>query len=63
MLELLAELSLPGEERRDMKASKFGEAQKALILKQGEEGIEHPIGTACRISAGGCTTHVHNDVI
>jgi putative transposase len=35
-----------GEERRAMKASRFSEAQKALILKQAEEGV--PIGEVCR---------------
>jgi len=33
-------------ERRTMKASKFSDAQKAFILKQGAEGI--PVGDICR---------------
>ena len=33
-----ANLPWPREELRTMKASKFTEAQKAFILKQGEEG-------------------------
>ena len=35
-----------GEERNHMKASKFTEAQKAFILKQGEEGT--PAAEICR---------------
>ena len=35
-----------GEERKRMKASKFTEAQKAFILKQGEEGT--PVAEICR---------------
>ena len=37
-LEFSANLPRLGEELRTMKASKFTEAQKAFILKQGEEG-------------------------
>jgi hypothetical protein len=45
-LEFLAKLSWLGEELRTMKASKFTEAQKAFILKQGEEGT--PVAEICR---------------
>jgi hypothetical protein len=45
-LELSARLSWLGEERRTMKASKFTEAQKAFILRQGEEGT--PVAEICR---------------
>ena len=38
MLEFPAKLSWLGEERNRMKASRFTEAQKAFILKQGEQG-------------------------
>src|SRR6185369_10936341 len=34
------------EERRAMKASRFSEAQKAFILKQGRDGI--PVADICR---------------
>jgi putative transposase len=38
---------LPGwEERRTMKASRFSDAQKAFILKQGADGI--PVADICR---------------
>jgi hypothetical protein len=38
---------IPGwEERRAMKASKFSDAQKAFILKQGSDGI--PVADICR---------------
>ncbi|SMO90612.1 hypothetical protein SAMN06265221_117100 [Paracoccus laeviglucosivorans] len=37
-LEFSASISRLGEELMTMKASKFTEAQKAFILKQGEEG-------------------------
>jgi transposase-like protein len=45
-LEFSATLSRLGEERNRMKASKFSDAQKAFILKQGEEGT--PIAEICR---------------
>lgn len=35
-----------GEKRIRMKASKFTEAQKAFILKQGEQGM--PVAEICR---------------
>ena len=39
--------SSPGcEERKTMKASKFSEAQKAFILKQGADGV--PVAEICR---------------
>jgi putative transposase len=45
-LEFSARFSRLGEELRTMKASKFTEAQKAFILKQGEEGT--PVAEICR---------------
>jgi hypothetical protein len=45
-LEFSAELSWQGKELRTMKASKFAEAQKAFIPKQGEEGT--PVAGICR---------------
>jgi transposase-like protein len=45
-LEFSATLSWLGEERNRMKASKFTEAQKAFILKQGEQGT--PVAEICR---------------
>jgi putative transposase len=40
-------LASPGwEERKTMKASKFSDAQKAFILKQGADGI--PVAEICR---------------
>ncbi len=39
-------LNIPGwEERRGMKASKFSDAQKAFILKQGADGV--PVADIC----------------
>ena len=38
--------SWAGEERKTMKASKFSDAQKAFILKQGNDGI--PVADICR---------------
>jgi putative transposase len=35
-----------GEERRAMKASRFSDAQKAFILKQGVDGM--PVADICR---------------
>jgi putative transposase len=34
------------EERKAMKASKFSDAQKAFILKQGDDGV--PVAEICR---------------
>jgi transposase-like protein len=45
-LEFAAKFSWLGEERNRMKASKFTEAQKAFILKRGEEGT--PVAEICR---------------
>lgn len=45
-LEFSARFSWLGEERNRMKASKFTEAQKAFILKQGEQGT--PVAEICR---------------
>jgi putative transposase len=45
-LEFSATLSWLGEERNRMKASKFSDAQKAFIIKQGEEGT--PVAEICR---------------
>jgi len=45
-LEFSATFPWLGEERNRMKASKFTEAQKAFILKQGEEGT--PVAEICR---------------
>ena len=45
-LEFVADLPWLGEALRTMKASKFTEAQKAFILKQGEEGT--PVAEICR---------------
>jgi putative transposase len=39
-------ISLAGEERKTMKASKFSDAQKAFILKQGADGV--PVADICR---------------
>jgi len=38
-LEFSAVISRLGEERKTMKASKFSDAQKAFILKQGQTGF------------------------
>lgn len=45
-LEFSANLSWLEEERKRMKASKFTDAQKAFIIKQGEEGS--PVAEICR---------------
>jgi putative transposase len=45
-LEFSATFSWLGEERIRMKASRFTEAQKAFIVKQGEEGT--PVAEICR---------------
>ena len=45
-LEFSATLSWLGEERNRMKASKFSDAQKAFIIKQGEDGT--PVAEICR---------------
>ena len=45
-LEFSARFPGLGEERNRMKASKFTEAQKAFILRQGEEGT--PVAEICR---------------
>ena len=45
-LEFSANLPWLGEELRTMKASRFTEAQKAFVLKQGEEGT--PVAEVCR---------------
>jgi transposase-like protein len=45
-LEFSATLSRLGEEQNRMKVSKFSDAQKAFILKQGEEGT--PVAEICR---------------
>jgi hypothetical protein len=45
-LEFFATLSWLGEERNRMKASKFSDAQKAFIIKQGDEGT--PVAEICR---------------
>jgi transposase-like protein len=45
-LEFSATFPWLEEERNRMKASKFTEAQKAFILKQGEEGT--PVAEICR---------------
>ena len=45
-LEFSARLSRLGEERNRIKTSKFTEAQKAFILKQGEQGT--PVAKICR---------------
>ncbi len=45
-LELSAKFPWLGEEQKRMKASKFTEAQKAFILKQGEQGT--PVAEICR---------------
>jgi putative transposase len=45
-LEFSATLFRLGEERNRMKASKFSDAQKAFIIKQGEEG--RPVAEVCR---------------
>jgi putative transposase len=45
-LEFFAVFSLGWEERKTMKASKFSAAQKAFILKQGNDGV--PVAEICR---------------
>ena len=45
-LEFSANISRLGEELKTTKASKFTEAQKAFILKQGEEGTA--VAEICR---------------
>ena len=45
-LEFSATISWLGKERRRMKASRFTDAQKAFIIKQGEEGT--PVAEICR---------------
>jgi putative transposase len=45
-VEFSATFSWLGEERNRMKASKFSDAQKAFILKQGEIGT--PVAEICR---------------
>jgi len=45
-LEFSAVISWLGKERKTMKASKFSDAQKAFILKQGADGI--PVSEICR---------------
>jgi putative transposase len=45
-LEFFATLSWLGEERNRMKASNFSDAQKAFIIKQGEDGT--PVAEICR---------------
>jgi putative transposase len=45
-LEFFATLSWLGEERNRMKASSFSDAQKAFIIKQGEDGT--PVAEICR---------------
>jgi putative transposase len=45
-LEFFATLSWLGEERNRMKASNFSDAQKAFIIKQGEDGT--PVVEICR---------------
>ena len=45
-LKFSATFSRLGEERNRMKASKFTDAQKAFIIKQGEEGA--PVAEICR---------------
>jgi putative transposase len=37
---------MAGEERKTMKTSKFSDAQKAFILKQGADGV--PVADICR---------------
>ena len=49
---LSATLSRLGEEQNRMKASKFSDAQKAFILKQGEEGT--PVAEIWGSAAGRC---------
>ncbi|ATG44218.1 Transposase [Phaeobacter piscinae] len=45
-MEFSAKFPWLGEERNRMKASKFTEAQKAFILKRGEQGT--PVAEICR---------------
>jgi putative transposase len=45
-LEFSAVFSPGWEERKTMKASKFSDAQKAFILKQGNDGV--PVAEICR---------------
>ena len=45
-LEFSAARILGREERRTIKASKFSDAQKAFILKQGSDGV--PVAEICR---------------
>ena len=46
--EFSATILCLGEERNQMKASKFTDAQKAFIIKQGEEGA--PVAQICRMA-------------
>jgi len=48
-LEFPVRLSWLGEELKTMKASRFSDAQKAFILKQGEEGTT--VAEICRKAA------------
>ncbi len=45
-LDFSAKVSRLGKERNHIKASKFTEAQKAFILKRGEQGT--PVAEICR---------------
>jgi putative transposase len=45
-LEFSAVIPWLGEERKAMKASRFSDAQKAFILKQGADGM--PVADLCR---------------
>ena len=54
-LEFSANLPRLGQELKTMKASKFTEAQKAFILKQGEEGTS--VAEICRKAGIGQSTY------
>jgi putative transposase len=54
-LEFSASLSRLGEERNQLKASRFSDAQKALIFKQGDAGT--PVADFCRKAGIGQATY------
>jgi transposase-like protein len=45
-IEFSAASTPAGQERKRMRASKFSDAQKAFILKQGDDGV--PVAEICR---------------
>ena len=45
-VEFSADPTPAGQERKRMRSSKFSDAQKAFILKQGDDGV--PVAEICR---------------